>query len=64
MATTTSDPSYPPSETGYWDVKVSRVWDYNGCYFKPGMDRITVNETTLNAMLAEADLVANVVAAD
>jgi len=64
MPATPPTPPYPPSESGNWEVKISRVWEHASFYYKPSMSRIVVDETTLNLMLAETDLVANVVAAD
>ena len=72
MPSTPPQPAYPPSETGYWEVKLSRGKVLNDYFYNPGMSRIVVDESTLTLMLADIGddsngntaLVANVVAAD
>jgi hypothetical protein len=43
----------PPSESGYWTVELSRVFDHRGFAYRPGPIPPKVDQATLNDMIAE-----------
>lgn len=52
---------YPESASGYWKVKLSKVFPHRGFTYKPSHD-VTADEDTLKVMIA-AKAVASVTAA-
>lgn len=52
----------PKSQSGRWRVTLTRPFPHRGFDYRPG--EVTVREALLKAMLAEEDLVANVIATD
>ena len=56
--------SYPPSESGRWNVTLDRKVEAAGFVYRPAHLAILVDQATLEAMMAsDAEAIAGVVAA-
>ena len=44
--------TYTESDSGFYSVKLNRVFDHEGFRYKPSMTSIVVNEDILLAMIA------------